>query len=63
MKDLSYFISCLLFFNIIVHHNAISQQQKNDFVKGADIGWLPQMEATGYKFYNDKGVEEDCIRY
>jgi len=26
------------------------------FAKGADIGWLPQMEATGYKFYNDKGL-------
>jgi arabinogalactan endo-1,4-beta-galactosidase len=32
------------------------------FVKGADIGWLPQMEATGFKFYNEKGVEEDCFK-
>jgi arabinogalactan endo-1,4-beta-galactosidase len=32
------------------------------FVKGADIGWLPQMEATGYKFYNDKGQAEDCFK-
>lgn len=32
------------------------------FVKGADISWLPQMEATGYKFYNDKGVEQDCFQ-
>lgn len=32
------------------------------FVKGADIGWLPQMEATGYQFYNDNGKEEDCFR-
>ena len=31
------------------------------FVKGADISWLPQMEATGYKFYNDNGVQENCI--
>lgn len=30
--------------------------------KGADISWLPQMEATGYKFYNDAGVEEDCFK-
>ncbi len=35
---------------------------KNAFVKGADIGWLQQMEATGYKFYNDKGKEEDCLK-
>jgi arabinogalactan endo-1,4-beta-galactosidase len=53
MKNIQRVIACLLFFNIIVHNNARSQQQKNDFVKGADIGWLPQMEATGYKFYND----------
>ncbi|MEI7423672.1 MAG: glycosyl hydrolase 53 family protein [Prolixibacteraceae bacterium] len=32
------------------------------FAKGADISWLPQMEATGYKFYNDAGTEEDCIK-
>src|SRR3954467_15463340 len=39
-----------------------AQGQNNDFVKGADISWLPQMEATGYKFYNDKGVEQDCFQ-
>lgn len=32
------------------------------FVKGADIGWLQQMEASGYKFYNRHGVEEDCFK-
>lgn len=32
------------------------------FVKGADVGWLPQMEATGYKFYNSDGKEEDCFK-
>jgi len=32
------------------------------FSKGGDISWLPQMEATGYKFYNDQGVEEDCFK-
>lgn len=30
--------------------------------RGADISWLPQMEATGYKFYNDSGQEEDCFK-
>jgi arabinogalactan endo-1,4-beta-galactosidase len=33
-----------------------------NFAKGADISWLPQMEATGYKFYNDNGVAEDCFK-
>ena len=32
------------------------------FAKGADISWLPQMEATGYKFYSDLGVQEDCFK-
>ena len=31
------------------------------FAKGADIGWLKQMENEGYKFYNDNGDEEDCL--
>lgn len=32
------------------------------FAKGADISWLPQMEATGNKFFNDNGQEEDCFK-
>ncbi len=32
------------------------------FAKGADISWLPQMEATGYTFYNDNGTAEDCMK-
>jgi arabinogalactan endo-1,4-beta-galactosidase len=36
--------------------------QPNAFAKGADIGWLPQMEATGFKFYNEKGIEQDCFQ-
>ncbi len=32
-----------------------------NFAKGADVSWLPQMEATGYKFYDDNGVEKDCL--
>jgi arabinogalactan endo-1,4-beta-galactosidase len=32
------------------------------FVKGADIGWLSQMEATGYKFYDSTGVQKECLQ-
>lgn len=35
---------------------------KSVFVKGADVGWLPQMEATGYKFYDQDGKETDCLQ-
>ena len=30
-------------------------------MKDASI-WLPQMEATGYKFYNNNGIEQDCFQ-
>ncbi|QBN20646.1 arabinogalactan endo-1,4-beta-galactosidase [Flavobacterium nackdongense] len=32
------------------------------FSKGADVGWLPQMEATGYKFYDTDGTAKDCLQ-
>jgi arabinogalactan endo-1,4-beta-galactosidase len=32
------------------------------FSKGADVSWLPQMEATGYKFYDSDGSEKDCLQ-
>jgi len=31
-------------------------------VRGADISWLTQMEASGYKFYNSAGTAMDCIQ-
>lgn len=37
-------------------------QAESDFAKGADISWLPQMEATGYVFYDENGQEEDCFK-
>ena len=32
------------------------------FCKGADVGWLTQMEGVGYKFYNSAGVAMDCMQ-
>ena len=32
------------------------------FSKGADVGWLPQMEATGYKFHDTDGTQKDCLQ-
>ena len=40
---------------------AAGQTATPAFAKGADVGWLQQMEATGYKFYNEKGRAEDCL--
>lgn len=36
--------------------------KEGSFSKGADVGWLPQMEATGYKFYDTDGSEKDCLQ-
>ena len=59
-----YRLFCILFLLPIIgctlKKNVISPAKT--FAKGADISWLPQMEATGYKFYNDAGVQEDCFK-
>ncbi len=36
--------------------------EKKSFSNGADVGWLPQMEATGYKFYDADGSQKDCLQ-
>jgi arabinogalactan endo-1,4-beta-galactosidase len=40
----------------------VATTPERSFAKGADISWLPQMEATGYKFYSDAGVQQDCFQ-
>ncbi|WP_298221878.1 glycosyl hydrolase 53 family protein [Flavobacterium sp.] len=57
MKKIIYF-SLLLLFSICNH----AQNPKPDFAKGADVGWLPQMEATGYKFFDTDGSQKDCLQ-
>jgi arabinogalactan endo-1,4-beta-galactosidase len=39
-----------------------TQTTSMPFANGADVGWLQQMEATGYKFYNAQGKQEDCLQ-
>ena len=31
------------------------------FAKGADVGWLTEMEAAGIKFYNNAGTQTECM--
>ena len=54
-------LSVFLLFGCSKAYSDSPTNSDNGFVKGADISWLPQMEATGYKF-NDKGVEQDCFQ-
>ena len=46
-----------LFFSLIYTRPAGAQ-----FVKGADVGWLSQMEATGYNFYDSTGTQKNCLQ-
>lgn len=34
---------------------------KGQFVKGADVSWLQQMESTGFQFYDSLGNPTDCL--
>lgn len=40
----------------------IKSEENSKFAYGADISWLPQMEKSGFKFYNKKGIQEDCFK-
>jgi arabinogalactan endo-1,4-beta-galactosidase len=31
------------------------------FANGSDVSWVTQMEASGYKFYNNSGVQQDLF--
>lgn len=47
---------------LVLLFSIIGFSQNKPFAKGADVGWLPQMEATGYKFYDADGKEKDCLQ-
>ncbi len=55
-------IFCAAMFAGCTAQKSSTQIQNKTFVKGADISWLPQMEATGFKFYNNKNEQQDCFR-
>ena len=52
----------VLIFSCCTTNKAIPEPNENSFAKGADVGWLPQMEATGYQFYDADGTKKDCLQ-
>ncbi len=46
---------------IVVDPIPVPPVLQTGFAKGADLGWLTEMEASGKKFYNSSGVETECI--
>ena len=53
----------LLFLVAGCNFNITMAKKKNVevFAKGADISWLPQMEKSGYQFFDKNGKAEDCF--
>jgi arabinogalactan endo-1,4-beta-galactosidase len=52
----------VLVFSYCTTNKVIQSPKENAFAKGADVGWLSQMEATGYKFYDADGSQKDCLQ-
>lgn len=65
----SYFLISIFIFLAIINLNSCGNDVPTppapttnaNFVKGADVGWLEQMEATGYKFYDSYGTPKECL--
>jgi arabinogalactan endo-1,4-beta-galactosidase len=38
------------------------REVRAQFAKGADVGWLSQMEASGWHFYGNSGVQQDALQ-
>ena len=61
---LSHFLILLLFCSCIKADDKIINNPIGDtsfYARGADIGWLSEMEKAGVKFYDANGNEQDCI--
>ncbi len=58
-------IVCLGMLSMATDCNRSKDNNKPDtsfFAKGADIGWLTQMESEGIKFYDSSGTAQDCMQ-
>jgi arabinogalactan endo-1,4-beta-galactosidase len=67
-KSISAIILSLMVLGItLLSFNCVKPGTKDNpiidsFSKGADISWLPEMEKSGYKFYDSTGKEQDCLQ-
>jgi len=59
-KNLSIFI-CAWLVTLLSHSTILAQSDAPEKILGADISFLPQLEALGKKFY-DKSVQKDAIQ-
>jgi arabinogalactan endo-1,4-beta-galactosidase len=66
-KTSAIIISALMGGIILFSFNCIKPEIKENpstdsFSKGADVSWLPEMEKSGFKFYDSLGKEQDCLQ-
>jgi arabinogalactan endo-1,4-beta-galactosidase len=63
-KTILYFRLLLMSLLTFVTYFSINAQTVTTpaFSKGADVSWLPQMEVTGYKFYDSDGTEKEGLQ-
>jgi arabinogalactan endo-1,4-beta-galactosidase len=45
----------------IIGANTLTPDASATFANGADVSWVTQMEASGYKFYNSSGTQQDLF--
>ena len=60
-KATAQFLSILISF-VMCYYSKAQTPATATFSKGADVSWLRQMEATGYKFYDIDGTQKDCLQ-
>lgn len=52
-------LSTILLLTVILQ--SCQKETPPAFAKGADVSWLPQMEATGYQFLDENGQQADVL--
>ncbi|MEO5912554.1 MAG: glycosyl hydrolase 53 family protein [Pelobium sp.] len=61
-KKIAFLLFTIILSSGFIRSKVSAQELNETFVKGADISWLPQMEASGYKFYDDEGFQVNCFK-
>jgi arabinogalactan endo-1,4-beta-galactosidase len=62
MPFFSLFLKILPIFCVTFNLFTPTEVKADSFAYGADVSWLQQMEVNGYKFYDDSGVQRDCLQ-
>lgn len=54
-------VTMLSSFTLMDKPTIVKASVNDNLAKGADVGWLPQMEASGFVFKNDAGNQQDVL--